>query len=551
MSASQQSRPHTQLGPEQTMMKISASVSRMPDRSPYMRFLTTFIDVVSPEYQHGVRVAEAITSSWATRDLVITYIFIWIVAFVQVYVTEHSLTAITSIISTVIAVLFKLPYAKLINVWGRHQGFALMVLSIMVGFIMMAACNDVKAYCAAQVFYNVGWSGIDFTLTIIIADTTQLKNRALVIAYSSSPWIAVTWAYGPTAASILNTIGFDGGTAQKAGLVHPQQSGRTIGQSIHYYLVQFDVFGLFIIITGFALFLLSFSLYSYQADGWKSPLIVCFIIIGGLLFISFVFWEKYGAESTFIPWALMKNRTVFFTYTFVASFYAIWYIWNSYFYSCLVVVFDQSISHATYITNTYTIGSCVWSVVMGIIIRYNGRLKWQALYFGLPLSLLGTGLMVKFRQPDSNVGYIVMCQVFIALGGGTLVICEQMTVMAVSKHQDIPAVLALKSTIVSIGSAIGSTVAAAMWTGIFPVKLAEYLPAEAQADLASIYGSLTTQSSYPVGSPTRDGINRAYGETQRYMLIAATCVYIIPVASVLMWREVNVKDIKQIKGRVM
>lgn len=193
-------------------------------------------------------------------------------------------------------------------------------------------------------------------------------------------------------------------------------------------------------------------------------------------------------------------------------------------------------------------GSCFWSIVMGVIIRYNGRLKWQALYFGVPLTILGVSLMIKFRQPDTNIGYIVMCQIFVAFGGGTLVMCEQMTIQAVSKHQHIPALLAVEGMISSVGGSIGSAIASAMWQGIFPKMLAKYLPASAQADLTEIYGSITIQSGYPVGSPTRDGINKAYGATQRLMLIAATCLYSITWASVAFWEDVNVKNAVKLEG---
>lgn len=76
------------------------------------------------------------------------------------YVTSefalHSLTAATSIMSSIIGGLTKLPLAKLIDVWGRPQGFALMTLCLTIGLIMMAACNGVQTYAAAQVFYWVG-----------------------------------------------------------------------------------------------------------------------------------------------------------------------------------------------------------------------------------------------------------------------------------------------------------------------------------------------------------------------------------------------------------
>ncbi|KAL2393595.1 MFS siderochrome iron transporter 1 [Exophiala dermatitidis] len=229
-----------------------------------------------------------------------------------------------------------------------------------------------------------------------------------------------------------------------------------------------------------------------------------------------------------------------------ASLYTAWYIWDNYFYSLLIVLFNQTVVHATYISNIYTMGSCFICLVYGVCLRYmNGRLKLYSLFWGVPLTILGVGLMIKFRQPDVNIGYIVMCQIFVAFGGGVLVTSEQTTLMAVSKQRDFPALLACESMVIAIGSAVGSTIAGAMWTGIFPKKLLKYLPASAQGNFANIYGDMTVQASYPLGSPTRDAINRSYAETQRYMLIAATSLYTITLVSVGLWQDVDVRTMKQ------
>ncbi|EXJ78618.1 hypothetical protein A1O1_09019 [Capronia coronata CBS 617.96] len=539
---------------------------------------------IDTDAQRGVQAAEAVTEVWTKRDLIIAYVLIWIIEFMLAfssgivstltpYVTSsfemHSLTATTSIISSLIAGIFKLPFAKIMDIWGRPQALIVMVASITLGLIMMAGCNNVETYCAAQVFYSVGYNGIDFAMTIFIADTSKLRNRSFMIALASSPWLAVTWAYGPAANSILKTIGFRWGfgiwciilpvictplcllfmynqrKADKMGLIPPRPSRGTPFQTFIYYCREFDVIGLLLISAGLALFLLSFSIYSYQKDEWRSPLIICFIIFGGLLIIAFALYEKYLAPVTFIPWPLLKNRTVIFTYTMAFSLYCAWYIWDSYFYSLCIVVFRQTITQATYIGNIYTIGSTFWALVLGVAIRFNGRLKWYALCFGVPMTILGVGLMIHFRQPDNKISYIVMTQIFIAFGGGTLVICEQMTVMAVSRHQHIPAVLAIEAMVCNIGSSVGSTIAAAMWTGIFPKKLQENLPASAQANFASIYGDLTVQSSYPPGSPTRIAIDKSYGQTQKLMLITATCLYSITLGSTMLWEDVDVKNMKQ------
>lgn len=426
-------------------------------------------------------------------------------------------------------------------------------------------------------FYYTGYSWLDFTMTIFIADTSQLKNRAFLIGYAASPYLITVWVYGLACNAALA----DGGIgwrwmfgifsifvpvvtfpfwallyvnqrkAVKAGLVQVTPHGRGVWANILFYASEFDIVGILLAAGGIGLFLLAISLYSYQTLLWRSALVICFLVFGAVLMVCFVLWEKFFAPSTLLPWHLIKNPTVFFTYTMAASIYTAWYVWDNYFYSFCIVVWDTGVTNATYIGNVYTIGSTVCSILFGIFIRRTGNLKWPAVFFGVPLTILGVGLMIHFRAPDVNIGYVVMCLIFIAFGGGTLVICEQMTVMAVSKHQDIPGVLAIESSVVSIAQSVGSTIAAAMWTSLFPKYLAKYLPADAQSSLTEIYNSIDTQSSYAMGSPTRDGISTAYVVTQRLMLIVATCLYSTAWISTMMWQNVNVKEIEQIKGPVM
>ncbi|KAH6629191.1 siderophore iron transporter mirB [Boeremia exigua] len=545
------------------------------------------LNKVDTHAEQGVQAIQAATLVWSKRDLIMAYIFMWLIQFMMTFFSgcvgtmtpymtslwgEHSLTALTGVISGLVSGLWKLPYAKIMNIWGRPWALVIGVICYVMGLILMAACENVQTYCAAYTFYYMGYNSIDFSMTVFIADTSKLKNRGLFIGYASSPWLITTWVYGYAVTSIrapggigmkwafgmfaiiapfvcapLITMFFIAqNKARKQGLITPNPSRGSFGQTVLYYVKEFDVVGILILALGLALFLLSFNLYAYQKDQWRSPLIICFIIIGFLLCVFFGLYEKYLAPVSFIPWYLLKNRTVIFTYTMAASIYIAWYIWDSYFYSLLIVVFNQPILYATYITNTYTMGSCTMAIIFGLMLRKYGKLKMYALFFGAPITILGCGLMIKFRQPDVNIGYIVMCQVFIAFGGGVLVVAEQTTLMAVSKQQDFPALLAVESMLISIGGAIGSTIAGAIWTGVFPQRLAVNLAGTAAADnIASIYGDITVQSGYAVGTPERDGINLSYGQTQRYMLIGGTCVYTTMLFSIAMWQNVDVKKMKQ------
>jgi hypothetical protein len=311
------------------------------------------------------------------------------------------------------------------------------------------------------------------------------------------------------------------------------------------------VLGIFLLAAGLALFLLPFSLYSYQPSGWDSALVVSMIVIGGLLMVLFAVYEKFWAPKTFIPYDLLTDRTVLGAYILAGTLFVSFYCWDSYFSSYLQVVHNLSITEAAWVGNIYTVGSSFWALVVGALVRWSGRFKWLALYFGIPLQILGIGLMIYFRTPGWSLGYNIMCQIFIAFSGGTLVICEQMAAMAAAKHDQIAVVLAVESMFTLVGGAIGSTVSAAIWTSVFPAALKTYLPAEAQSNFTDIYAKLTVQLSYPFGSPTRDAINQAYGDGQRWMLCAGTAVLAIGVVAIAFWRDIHVKDFKQTKGTVV
>ena len=59
--------------------------------------------------------------------------------------------------SSIIGGVLRLPLAKVVDIFGRPQGFALTALFLVAGLASMAACNSVEAYAVAQIFYWIGW----------------------------------------------------------------------------------------------------------------------------------------------------------------------------------------------------------------------------------------------------------------------------------------------------------------------------------------------------------------------------------------------------------
>lgn len=396
-----------------------------------------------------------------------------------------------------------------------------------------------------------------------------------MLAFATSPYIFTTFAGGPAAESILSPGGmgwrwgfgmftiivpaivlplvflflYNQRKAKRQGILVERGTSEFSFSVVKRYAIEVDLVGILILAAGMALFLLPFSLYSYQARGWESPMIISMIVVGGCLIIAFGFYEKYLAPKTFIQFDLLVDRTVFFGGMMFVFLFASSSIWGGFFYSMLQVVWNLNVTEASYISSIFRVGQCLFAIFVGLAIRYSGRFKWLATFVGMPLMMLAVGLMIHFRRPSQDIGYIAMTQIFVSFASGTIVICGELAMMAPSDQQHLAVILAILNLFGSIGSAVGGTICTTIWTSLFHEKLTQYTPAG--TDVATIYSDIVTQLSYPVGGPIREGINRAYGETQRYMLITSLCFLAVSYVCAFMWRDIKVKNLKQVKGRVV
>lgn len=214
-----------------------------------------------------------------------------------------------------------------------------------------------------------------------------------------------------------------------------------------------------------------------------------------------------------------------------------------------MVVYNLPVAEAGYINSTFQVVSGVLAFIIGYAIRRTGRFKW-VFYIAVPIYIFALGLMIHFRVPNGEIGYIIMCEIFISIGGSILILCCQLAVLAAVDHQHIAASLAVLFVFGTIGGAVGSTVSGAIWTNTFPNALARYLPESALPNLAAIYGDIATQLSYAVGSPERYAIQEAYGYAQVRMLTAGTGIMSLSFVWMFMIKDYNVAKMTQTKGVV-
>ncbi|EGY17071.1 siderophore iron transporter mirB [Verticillium dahliae VdLs.17] len=516
----------------------------------------------SENVQHGVQSVQAVTLTWSKRSLVAVFINIWCLYLVNAFQSSilynlmpfvtsdfesHSLLTVINIVANAMTAAVYIPLAKMLDVWGRAEGFLVMTSFATLGLVLMATCNSFSTFCAAQVFYSIGFGGIIYSVDVITADATSLKNRGLAFAFTSSPYMItafagpkaaegfyenVNWRWGfgcfsiilPCVAAPLFTIlKFNLRKAEQQGRILREKSGRTVAQNIWMFVTEFDVPGVILFAGGLTTFLLPFTLADSAPNGWSSGYIIAMIVVGFVVLGIFALYETFLAPTPFLN--------------------------NSYFTSFLQVVNNLSVSEAGYVASTFDVVSGILLLIVGFSIRKTGYFKWL-LYFAIPLYVFAQGLMIHFRQPNGYIGYIFMCQIFISVGGSIFIIVQQLSILAAVDHQHVAAALALLSVVGNIGGAVGNSISGAIWTNTFAEALERYLPATALPDLTEIYESLEMQLSYEVGSPERFGIQQAYGYAQTKMLATGTGIMALSFIWVLLIRNINVGTIKQTMGNV-
>ncbi|CDM33241.1 hypothetical protein DTO013E5_5592 [Penicillium roqueforti] len=545
-------------------------------------------DMPGEDLQHGVRDIEAITLTWSKTTLALVFINIWFLYFVNAFQSSvfsslspyvsssfsaHSLSGVPVALADAFAAASYIPVGKMMDTWGRAEGFLLMTCFATLGLILLASCNSFAIYCTGYVFYNLGFSGMEYSIDVVTADASQLKNRGLAYAFTSSPYIITAFAGAKVADEFYYQVSWRWGLgcwaiifpivaaplyfilkttlrkAEREGHRIKEKSGRTFLQGVWYWTMQFDLPGVFMFTGGLVIFELPFDIASEAPNGWGSDYIIAMLAVGFSMLFFFAIYENWIAPVPLLNITFLTDRTVVGACLLDATYQLSFYCWNNYFTSFLQVVNGLTIAEAGYVNNTFDVVSGVLLFFVGWAIRKTGRFKWL-LYISVPLYIFAQGLMIYFRKPGMRVGYQVMCQIFISIGGSIFIIVEQISILAAVDHQHVAAALALLNVVGTIGDSAGYTICTAIWTNTFPGALARYLPASELSNLDNIYEDITVQTSYPMGSEVRLAIQAAYGYSEVIMLSVGVGIMGLAIIWTMLIKNLNLKEIAQVKGTV-
>lgn len=486
--------------------------------------------------------------------------------------------SVLSVVPMVIGIssgVLRLPMAKYLDRYGRVQAFSLAWVICQLGLLILTAATAPSSTVAGQIFYGIGSGCVDFVLTVVLADMTSLKNRALIYGIYVTPLILSTLA-APDLAQFLESritwrgtlgcfcaltlcalsflLSFILGEAQ-AKLWDKDEEGDTttttnteekprVGDRQRRFVVELDIPGVILAMAGICLLLLAPSHFPGTQEGWSASIFSAVLVLGFFILTFLFAWEYYLAPVNCFPASLMRNRTLAGASGVAMLAAASIACWSSYYNSYLQVVLDQSIITAGLVTTVRTLALACSAPLVGLALRKTGNYRLPAVCAALYLASFTGFLVVDFR---TTLG-VTECLIFMGIIESTLIACCQIAVMASVDHENVAMALGIWGTFLSIGVAIGTTGATAIWTIGLPHFLSKALPVDSKNLTSELLGSLEIQKQYPLGGTIRDALEAAYVVAQQHVLAIATCLAALALLCAFLLKHIDLRERKDVQG---
>ncbi|KAB8262943.1 major facilitator superfamily domain-containing protein [Aspergillus pseudonomiae] len=519
--------------------------------------------------QAGVQRAEILRKGWTKKGLYMAFVGLFIATLAinfgdystQVYVPyttsafkQHSAMSAARVVMNITRIASYPVIAKLGDVFGRAEMFILAIAASTLGYVIYAACEDIAQYMVAGIFEAIGSTGYALTQQVFVADVTNLVNRGIwstlpdslttvptlylgtIVAQRMLDHSTWRWGWGMwaiiTPVCAVPLIGTMLVYQRRAPIKVPiakamgwKETDTWYQRAYRLLWVELDLPGGVLLLLGLALLLVPIALTgSNNSNAWHKGNFIAMLVLGVVFLISFVIWDARFAKKPFVPYRMIKQRTVAAACLLGALDFFHYSVFSVFFTSYLQVAGHFNAGNATRIDNSLRVAFQVSGIFAAFFMKYTKRSQIWVL-IGVPLCILGMGILLYLVDmgdgQTGNEAAFVTAKSLIGIGRGFYQTAAQVSVQAVVSRQEVSVVTAVFFASMSIGGAIGTSVAGAIWRSNLPRKLSMYLPDEAKGQAKSIFGSIVVAQKYPVGEPVRIAIDRSYRESQRLLAIAA------------------------------
>ncbi|TIB80259.1 MFS general substrate transporter [Wallemia mellicola] len=484
-------------------------------------------------------------------------------------------------------------FGKMSNVIGRPEALSVTLFFIVLGYLITSASGyNVSGIAAGQVFWQIGFSGFQIILNIIVADNTNLRWRGLwsaminvwtFILFACSSLIVGTvntglgwrWAFGleailylPATLPAILMLFWNQHRAKSAGIINYGDQPLTSGpwkSRIYHFIVEHDIVGLYLLTAVLCYIFLPIVLAGSSAlVEWNSAYVPASMVVGGVvIFPAFIYWELKCASYPVIPKYFIKNVNIaitclinlfdficfYLSYQTLSNYMAVSVDWFTMRTSDGVTLAGNS----NYFTYTQNISLTFFGILFGIAASiFKPNWKWSVVG-ALCVRLLGVGLMLYARD-NRNLGALVMTQVLQGAGGGIAAVATQVGAQGSVPQQQMALATAAILLFAEIGNVIGQSASSAINIAFLPKKIAEQFPEWSAIQINTyVNNPMNAVLLGDIGTDERDRMIQAFSNNQRQLIIPAIVIGCVPIILSLFLKNFKLDErqdaVKDIDGK--
>ncbi|KAL4905508.1 hypothetical protein BDW74DRAFT_17577 [Aspergillus multicolor] len=447
--------------------------------------------------------------------------------------------------ASIITAIGKPPIAKLSDVLGRGEAYIITVTFYILSYILCASSQSFNTYAGGYVFYALGQAGMAILNSTIVSDLSSMRWRGFAYNILYIPFLVTPWVSAFIVDSVVHGVGWRWGIGMFAilmpfcasfiiiTLLVFQRRAKNVGLilnerlTIYSFCSRIDLGGIILLSGGFALVLLPITLAATATDRWSTPWVDALIVLGAIVLVSLVPYEKYLARHPIVPVRYFRTMSVVLSVLLGCIDNIGYGATHTYLFVWSMVSHNFSPRDAQFLTYTNGVAQALIGIGTGLLMYRYRTYKWIGVA-GAVVRMVGYGVMVRLRTNESSVGELFAVQLVQGLGSGIIetiiIVAAQISV----PHAELAQVTSLVMLGTFLGNGIGSAVAGAIYTGQLRKRLRVHLGADvSEVQLTRLYNSITgTLPDW--GTAERTAVNQAYSDVMGYITIAALA-FAVPI----------------------
>jgi MFS family permease len=231
-------------------------------------------------------------------------------------------------------------------------------------------------------------------------------------------------------------------TVKQSGQLEPRKKSepKPLIEKIKHVLVEIDIVGSLLLVGFLCMILLPLVLATSRWGGWNSSRTIGCLVAGAVSGILFAIWERKFATKPLVPLGKWDTPTPIAGVISCAMISVISASNWTYFITYLQISRRIGNQESTYIDRSYDAAFLISQVGAGYAMKYF-KVYRPIVFIGMSLMMIGIGLMIPSRYPDSSTAFVVITQVIAGFGAGMIYVPILVAVQSSVPHQGINLIL--------------------------------------------------------------------------------------------------------------